>query len=111
MNSLGLWVASVFLSGIEFTDGLTSVLVAGLVLALVNAVLKPMVILLSLPFILLSLGLVVLFINGLMVGIADLLYSGLQVDGYLMAILAGIVIGLVNYLVTITLEGYRKNKE
>ena len=111
LNSLGLWAASGLFSDIMFEAGTKSVIIAGLVLAIINAILKPIVILMSLPAILLSLGLFIIFINGLMVLMAAWLYSGLTVDSYTSAILAGIVVGLVNYGVTILLEGWGKKEK
>jgi putative membrane protein len=78
--------------------------VAGLILAIVNTVIKPFVVLLSLPAILFSLGLFMIVINGLMVLLASWLYEPLQVRSFGTAMIAGLVIGLVNYLVTTILE-------
>ena len=80
------------------------VIIAGLVLALVNTVIKPLVIILSLPAILFSLGLFMIVINGLMVLIASKFYGSLEVKNFATAMLAGMVIGLVNYLVSTILE-------
>jgi putative membrane protein len=111
VSSLGLWIAAGLLrSHIHFeTDGnkLTAIIVAGLVLAMVNAVIRPIVVLLSLPAILFSLGLFMVVINGFMVWLAAWFYKPLHVSSFWWAILAGVIIGLVNYLVTAILE----NKE
>lgn len=103
--ALGLWIAAGFLNGgIEY-DGDTGIIVmAGFVLALVNILIRPLVVLLSLPAILFSLGLFMLVINGLMVMLASVLYSPLQVNGFGSAMLAGVIIGIVNYLVTAIIE-------
>lgn len=79
--------------------------ISGLILALMNAVIKPFVIILSLPAILFSLGLFMIVINGLMVMLVSWLYAPLQITNFGAAMLAGMVIGLVNYLVTFALEG------
>jgi len=73
-------------------------------LAIVNAIIKPLVVILSLPAILLTLGLFMIIINGLMVLLVSKLYSPLHVTNFFAAIVAGMVIGLVNYLVTTILE-------
>lgn len=73
-------------------------------MAVVNAIIKPLVILLSLPAILFSLGLFMIVINGLMVMLVSKVYSSLHVTNFGAAMLAGMVIGLVNYLVTTILE-------
>ncbi|HUD07186.1 MAG TPA: phage holin family protein [Candidatus Saccharimonadales bacterium] len=101
---VGLWVASGLLDQrISYNDRL-SLIVAGFILALVNAIIKPLVVLLSLPAILFTLGLFVVVINGLMLLLVSYIYPSLQVSGFGAAILAGMVIGLVNYLVSTILE-------
>jgi putative membrane protein len=103
--SLGLWIAAGLLSnGISYGSHLGVIVVAGLILAVVNAIIKPIVIILSLPAILFSLGLFMIVINGLMITLVSKLYRPLHVTNFWAATLAGIVIGLVNYLVTTILE-------
>jgi putative membrane protein len=84
--------------------GVGVILIAGFLLAIVNAIIKPFVVILSLPAILFSLGLFMIVINGLMVLLVSWLYKPLQVNNFGAAMLAGMVIGLVNYLVTTILE-------
>lgn len=103
--ALGLWIAAGFLDGgITYDDRLSIIVVAGGILALVNTIIKPLVVLLSLPAILFSLGLFMIVINGLMVMLASYLYKPLEVSGFGTAMLAGVIIGLVNILVTAIVE-------
>jgi putative membrane protein len=104
--ALGLWIAAGLLSGSVSYRGnhLDTVIVAGLILAALNAVIKPLLVLISLPAILVTLGLFMLVINGVTVYLASKLYSGLQISSFGTAILTGVIIGLVNYLVTAILE-------
>ena len=106
--SLGLWIAAGFISSISYQDNIGVIVLAGLVLALVNTVIKPLLIILSLPAILFSLGLFMIIVNGLTVFIASKLYHPLHVTNFWAAVFAGIVIGLVNYLVSAILEDVRK---
>ena len=76
VNSFGIWLAAIALDSISLNSGINPIIIAGLMLALVNAILRPAVILLSLPAILLTLGLFIVVVNGLMVVLADKLYSG-----------------------------------
>lgn len=102
---LGLWVAAGLLGErINYDSRLGVIVVSGLILAIVNAIIKPIVIILSLPAILFSLGLFMLVINGFMVLLVSKLYTPLHVTNFWAAMLAGMVIGLVNYLVTTILE-------
>ena len=103
--SLGLWIAAGFLGGrIDFNGELRVIIVAGFVLAIINSLIRPLVVLLSLPAILFSLGLFMVVINGLMVSLASAIYKPLEVTSFGAAMLAGVIIGLVNYLVTTIIE-------
>ncbi len=103
--SLGLWIASGLLGDrITYGSQLGVIIVAGFILAIVNVIIKPVVVILSLPAILFSLGLFMIVINGLMVLIVSKLYTSLHVTNFGAAMLAGMVIGLVNYLVSTILE-------
>lgn len=103
--SLGLWIAASFLSNsITYDDKLRVIIIAGLVLAIVNIFIKPLLIILSLPALVLTLGLFMVVINGLTVLLASYLYDPLHVTNFWAAVFAGMVIGLVNYLVTSILE-------
>jgi putative membrane protein len=103
--SLGLWIAANFLSSsISYDSKFRVIIIAGLVLAIINAVLKPILVILSLPALVLTLGLFMVVINGLTVFIASKLYEPFHVTNFWAALFAGMVIGLVNYLVTAILE-------
>ncbi|MFI5275433.1 MAG: phage holin family protein [Candidatus Saccharimonadales bacterium] len=103
--SLGLWIAAGVLStGITYESHIGVIIIAGLVLGIINAVLRPILIILSLPAILFSLGLFMIVINGFTVFLASKFYTSLHVTNFGAAMLAGIIIGLVNYLVTAILE-------
>lgn len=109
--SLGLWVAAGLLRGaVEYQDRLAVVVTAGAVLAVINTLIKPLLVLVSIPAILLTLGVFMLVINGAMVYLASRLYPALHIESFGVAILTGLIIGLVNYLVTAILE-IRPRKE
>ena len=104
----GLWIAAALLGGrIIFENGVQVLIISGLLLAILNTIIKPVVVILSLPAILFSLGLFMIVINGLMVLLASKLYAPLHVSNFGAAMLAGMVIGLVNYLVTAVLDSQR----
>ena len=102
--TFGLWVAAAILGGRVEYDSRIVVVVAGLLLAIVNALIKPIVVLFSLPAILFSLGLFMIVINGLMVLMVSRIYDQLMVTNFGAAVLVGMIIGFVNYLVTTILE-------
>jgi putative membrane protein len=99
LNGVALWIASQLVPGIHYQGSLLYLLLAGLVMGLINLLVKPLVTLLSFPLILLSLGLFYLVINGLMLYLAAGLLDGLSVDGCLPALLGGLVIAAFNWLV------------
>lgn len=103
--SLGLWIASGLLKdSISYDSRFRVIVISGLMLAVVNTLLKPVIVFLSLPALVLTLGLFMIVINGLMVLIVSKLYEPLHVTNLWAAMLAGMVIGLVNYLVVTILE-------
>ena len=103
LNAFGLWVALRLLgTGHDMYQLSTSIgpfLLAGLIFSIVNAIVRPIVVILSLPAILLTLGLFTVVVNGFMVYISLLLVPGLHIT-FWHAILAGLVMSLVNYIVS-----------
>lgn len=103
--SLGLWVAAGLLSNsISYNDEFHVIVIAGLVLAVINVFIKPILVIFSLPALLFTLGLFMIIINGLTVYLASKLYEPLEITNFWAAVFAGMVIGLINYLVTTILE-------
>ncbi len=107
VSSFGLWIASELLGSesISIQGQFGAIIVSGLILALANTFIRPMVVFLTLPAVLLSLGIFMVFINALMVLLAAWLYEPLEVSGFGIAVIAGMIIGLVNWLVSVLLEG------
>jgi len=107
VNGFGLWLAGQLISEIRIDGKLGTILIAGLVLSLVNALIKPLVIILTLPAVLLSLGLFMIVINGFAVWLAGVFYDPLIIDSFGAAVLAGLIIGLLNYAQSILIEDKR----
>jgi putative membrane protein len=102
---LGIWIASGLLDQrISYNNNFKVIIISGLFLALVNTIVKPLIVLLSLPAIFITLGLFIIVINGLMLTLVSAIYPSLQISGFGTALLAGMVIGLVNYLVSTILD-------
>jgi len=112
VNSLGLWVAVRLLgtgyNNIDVTAGIFGFLMAGLIFSIVNSILKPIVVILSLPAILLTLGLFMLVVNGLMVYFSLMLAPGISMT-FFNSILAGIILSLINYVVSAILVSGSNN--
>jgi putative membrane protein len=114
LNSFGLWVA-VRLLGTGYTNdvvdaSLSVFLLAGLVFSVINTILRPIIVILSLPAILLTLGLFILIVNGIMVYISLKLAPGLQMT-FVNSILTGMILSLINYIVSSVLEISTRRKE
>jgi putative membrane protein len=96
INAAALWVAARFVPGIELTADVWQILLIALVFGLINAVLKPILKLLSLPVIILTLGLFAIIVNVILLAITAGLMDGLTIDGFLPALLGSIVISIVS---------------
>jgi hypothetical protein cdiviTM7_00170 len=109
MNSFGIWI-SLRLLGTMSDGGLLTFVLTGLIFSVINSVLKPIIIILSLPAILLTLGLFTLIINGLMVYLAIVLAPNVSIT-FGDAIIAGIILSLVNYIVSSVVDLRTAQKE
>jgi len=98
LNGVAVLVAAYVVPGISFNGSWGYLLLVGLVMGLVNLIVKPIVTFFSLPLIVLTLGLFYLVINGLMLYIAASLLQGLRVEGCGAAILGGLVVAVFNWL-------------
>jgi putative membrane protein len=101
LNTLGLWLA-VKLFGTGYTErpeGLVVFLIAGLIFSIVNAVLRPIMIILALPALLITLGLFMFVVNGFLVYISLKMAPGVSM-AFWNSVLTGIVISLVNYIIS-----------
>lgn len=100
LNGVALLVAAKVVPGIVYTGSLAQLLLAGLVLGLLNLLVKPILSFFSFPLIVVTLGLFYLVINGLILLLASyFLPRVLHVEGCLPAILGGCVIAVFNWVV------------
>lgn len=95
--AVAAYFAARLLPGVTISDAKTAILVA-IVLALLNAFLKPVLVALTLPVTILTLGLFLLIINALIVFLAARLVPGFHVHGWLTAILFSLLVSLITYL-------------
>lgn len=93
----GLWVASKLVPGVEITDA-WSLLFAALVLGIINAIVRPVVIILTLPLTILTLGLFLLVINAAMLSLVAWMLDGVMVAGFWSAFFGAIVISITGWL-------------
>ena len=96
-TAVGLWLADLVLPGVS-VNSTTTLLIAALLIGIVNAIVRPIAVLLTLPITIITLGLFLLVINGLMVGLVALFLGGFTVTGLIPAILAALIISLTSWV-------------
>jgi putative membrane protein len=97
VNVLAIWLATVFIHGISYSDDWWRLIVAGAVFGLVNFFVKPIIKLLALPLIVVTLGIALFFINLLMLYITSWIVPGFDIDSFMAAVWATLVITVVNW--------------
>ena len=96
--ALGLWAATEMLSGFKIDSAMTLVL-AGLLLGVVNAIVRPFALLVSLPALLLTLGLFLLVVNAAMLGLVALILPGFTIPGgFWSAVGAALIVSVVSWV-------------
>lgn len=95
--ALGLWLATEWVSGIHVSTP-TTLLLAALLLGIVNAIVRPIVVLLTLPVTLLTLGLFLLVVNAAMLGLVAAFLPGFAIAGFWPAFWAAIIISIVSWI-------------
>ena len=103
VNAVALWVAARLVTGIKLSGEFGPVLLVAAVFGLVNALLRPLVMLLSIPFVILTLGLFTLVINALMLMLTAALVGSLSVSGFWAALWGSLLISLVSLLFSLIL--------
>jgi putative membrane protein len=97
-NVVALFMASWILSGVSYGDEWWTLLIAGVVFTLVNAFVKPILTVLSIPFIVVTLGLFYFLINILMLYLTDWLVSDFEIETFWWGVLAAIIVSVVNWI-------------
>lgn len=104
VTAASLWVATVLVPGVSIVppageDYLVALLISAVVFGLLNAVVRPILFVLSLPITCMTLGLFVLVLNGLMIVLLSLVpFTGFHVDGLFSAIVAGLAVGITSFV-------------
>jgi putative membrane protein len=96
ITALALWVASQLLDGLQFTSN-GQLLLAAVLLGVVNAVVRPVAFVLTLPITVITLGLFLLVLNAAMIGLVALIVPGFTISGFWTAVGAAIIVGLVSW--------------
>ncbi len=107
LNTFGLWLAVRVLGtgydDVDVTAGFWGFVLAGLIFSIANSLFKPLLVVVSLPAILLTLGLFTIIVNGALVYISLAVSPGISMSfGY--SIITGIILSLINYIVSVAIE-------
>ncbi len=97
ITAIALWLAALVVPGMHLA-GFGTVLGAALVLGIVNAFVRPIVILLTLPLTILTLGLFLLVVNAMMLGLVSAMFSGFSISGFWSAIFGAIFVSFFSWL-------------
>jgi len=113
LNAVAVWIATLLVGGVDVTarttaGNIATLLVVGAIFGLVNAVIKPVAQLLSLPLIILTLGVFALVVNALLFWLTAVVSNALgapfEVDGFWSAFWGAIVVGLVSWLLSLVVK-------
>lgn len=99
VNAATIALAAAFVPGLHLAGAMPALL-AGLVLGLINALVRPVLVVLTLPLTLLTLGLFLLVLNGICLALTAWLVPGFDIDGFLPATLGALVISVVSWILT-----------
>jgi putative membrane protein len=97
INVLAMWLTAMIVSGFRF-DTVPTLLIAGLVFGLVNAIVRPILLVLTLPLTVVTLGLFVLVLNALMLLLVAWLVPGFHIAGFWTAVGSAILISFISYI-------------
>ncbi len=96
ITALGLWVASEIFTGLQF-ESPAKLIVAAVLLGIVNAFVRPLAFILTLPLTVLSLGFFLLVLNAAMVGLVAWIVPGFEISGFWTAVGAALIVSLVSW--------------
>jgi len=107
LNALGLWMAVRLLGSgyadVDVTAGFWGFVLAGLIFSIANSLFKPVLMIVSLPAILVTLGLFTVVVNGVLVYVSLAVSPGISMS-FGNSIITGIILSLINYIVSVAIE-------
>ena len=109
-NALALLAVAYLLPGVR-VDGFGSALIAALVLGFINTLIRPLLILLTLPVTVLSLGLFILVINGLLFWFAGSVLRGFEVSGFWVGVMGALLYSIISYVLSLLIPKNGANRQ
>ena len=92
-----VWIVAAVVPGVHVQEGITSYLIIAVIFAIVNVLVRPVLLLFSLPFLVITLGLFLLVVNAALLGITAALTERLSIDGFGSAVVAALLITMVTW--------------
>ena len=108
ISAFGIWVADWLVEGIH-VESFWYAILAAIVIGLINAVLKPILMLISLPFILLTLGLFLVVINAVLLLVAGDIIPGFSVDGFWPAVWGSLIMSVISWILNANIQNGNGN--
>src|SRR5688572_29453067 len=112
INAIALWLATRLVNGISFDGEIPFLLVVALIFGVINSIVKPILIVLTFPFLIVTLGLFLLVLNGAMLWltgeISDAADLGFHVSGFGAAFLGGLVVSVVSFVLSLVVGDSRR---
>jgi putative membrane protein len=108
VTALAVWLAASILPGIHLQNDAKTIIIVALVLGLLNAIVRPILIILTIPVTIVTLGLFLLVINALMVVWTSKLVDGFKVDGWFTALLFSLIVSFVSSILHSVARGRRR---
>ncbi len=96
-GAIGLWLACVLVKGVGYSD-IGSLILAAVLLGVVNAFVRPVVVILTLPITIVTLGLFLLIVNAAMIGLVSMVVPGFEVRGLVAGVLAAVITGICSWI-------------
>jgi putative membrane protein len=97
ISALGLWLASVVVPGVR-VDGIATLIVAAVLLGVANAIVRPILTIVTFPLTLVTLGLFLLVVNAAVIGLVAMFLPGFAIDGLLPGVGTAVVTGVVSWI-------------
>jgi putative membrane protein len=104
ITAVAVFVADYFMTSVQLSNDIKTTIIVALVLALLNTFVKPILVLLTIPITIVTLGLFLLIINAIMVKLADYFIDGFSVDGWISAIIFSLIVSVVSYILNIFVD-------
>ena len=115
INAIALWLATRFVDGISFDGEPVFLLVVALIFGVVNTIVKPLLIVLTFPFLIVTLGLFLLVLNGVLVwltgAISDAAELGFHVRDFSAAFFGGLVVSIVSFVLSMMLGDSKQKSQ